>query len=166
LLDTNDDIALFNIEDLSGHNDQRFQFMALQVKVRWSKAVLDERQCPPQKLLGANDTDFCLLLALAVYLEYWMTFCNGMSCSILWSEQFNANSSTFSRLKSSYLTNLHDIPFADASFRAMLRSGEYSDLRSNSLWKYAATWSKQNGCTMDDIETQGRWKRHSSRMVD
>jgi hypothetical protein len=166
LIARSDDIAHFKIEDLSGHKDQRFQFLALQVKVRWSKAVLDERQCPPQILLGSMDPEFCLLLALAVYLEYWMSFRNGMSCSLLWSEQLNATPATISRLKSSYLTNLHDIPFADAEFRAMSRSGEETDLGSHSLRKYAASWSKMQGCTMEDIETRGRWKRHSSRMVD
>jgi hypothetical protein len=86
LIARSDYIAHFKIEDLSGHKDQRFQFMAFQVKVRWSKAVLDERQCPPQILLGADDTDFCLLLALAVSLEYWMSFRNGMSCLLLCSD--------------------------------------------------------------------------------
>jgi hypothetical protein len=74
LIARTDDIAHFKISDLYGHKDPRFELLALQLKVRWSKAVLDERSCPDQIILGANDPDFCLLIALAVYLEHWMGF--------------------------------------------------------------------------------------------
>jgi hypothetical protein len=30
---------------------------------------MEERDCPDQTLLGSNNTDFCVLLALAYWLE-------------------------------------------------------------------------------------------------
>jgi hypothetical protein len=41
--------------------------------VSWSKNVMEERDCPDQILLGSNDTDFCVLLALSCYLESKLT---------------------------------------------------------------------------------------------
>jgi hypothetical protein len=107
-----------------------------------------------------------LLIALAVYLEHWMSFCNGVDCSLLWSEEVKANATTIKRLKANYLTSLHSVPFADHNFQEMSRSGKTADLGCHIIRKSAATWSKMNGCTMDKIETRGRWKRNSRRVVD
>jgi hypothetical protein len=117
-------------------------------------------------LTRSKDSDFCLLLALAVYLEHWMSYHNGMDCKLLWSEEMNPNPATIRRLKANYLTNLHDVPFADAKFRVMSHSSNETNLGSHSIRKYAATWSKVNGCTMDEIETHGCWKQYSRRAVD
>jgi hypothetical protein len=61
-----DDVANFKIADPHGHGDYYF---ALKTRVRWSKNVMEERQCPPQILLGAMDPLFCVLLHLGIYLE-------------------------------------------------------------------------------------------------
>ena len=53
--------------DLREH--EKFGDFAGQTKVSWSKNVMEECACPDQLLLGANDPDFCILLALACYLE-------------------------------------------------------------------------------------------------
>ena len=66
IIGRNDDICHLETRDLSSHD--RFDF-ALRTKVSWSKNVMEERDCPDQIMLGANDTDFCVLLALAIYLE-------------------------------------------------------------------------------------------------
>ena len=62
-----DDICQIETEDLREH--EKFKAFALQTAVSWSKNVLEERDCPDQILLGANDPKFCVLLALACYLE-------------------------------------------------------------------------------------------------
>ena len=46
----------------------QFDF-ALQTKLNWSKNVNDERDCPPQIMLGSMNPLFCVLLDLAIYLE-------------------------------------------------------------------------------------------------
>ena len=62
-----DDISNLETVDLRQHD--KFKSFALQTKVLWSKNVWEERACPDQILLGANDTDSCVLLALGCYLE-------------------------------------------------------------------------------------------------
>jgi hypothetical protein len=63
-----DDICHVETRDLRSH--EKFSAFALQTKVSWSKNVMEERDCPDQILLGSNDTDFCVLLALSCYLEW------------------------------------------------------------------------------------------------
>ena len=62
-----DDVTNVETADLKSHS--KFGDFALQMKVHWSKNVLDERDCPDQLLIGAMDDDFCVLVALACYLE-------------------------------------------------------------------------------------------------
>lgn len=66
-----DDICHVETADLSSH--ARFPKIALQMKVSWSKNVRDERQCPDQLILGAEDPDFCVLTALGCYIESSLT---------------------------------------------------------------------------------------------
>lgn len=44
----------------------------LLVKMRWSKNVREERDCPHQILLGSFNSKFCVLLPLALFLEKWI----------------------------------------------------------------------------------------------
>ena len=62
-----DDIS--NIETADIRKSEKFPDMCAQTKVSWSKNVQEERDCPDQILIGANDPEFCVLLALACYLE-------------------------------------------------------------------------------------------------
>lgn len=66
-----DDIS--NLETMDIRNHPNFPDTCLQTKVSWSKNVMDERECPPQILIGAQDTDFCTLIALAAELESKLT---------------------------------------------------------------------------------------------
>ena len=61
--------GICNIETFNLKSHDTFGGFALQTKVSWSKNVVEERDCPDQLLLGANDTDFCVLLGLACYIE-------------------------------------------------------------------------------------------------
>jgi hypothetical protein len=65
------DISNLETADLRSH--EKFPSFALQLAVSWSKNVLDERSCPDKILLGAMDTDFCVLLALGSYLETFLS---------------------------------------------------------------------------------------------
>ncbi len=51
-----DDTCHHEVSDPKGH--KTFPF-ALQSKVRWSKNVFEEKRCPDQIILGANDPDWC-----------------------------------------------------------------------------------------------------------
>ena len=60
------DTCQFMLKELMVH--ELFPF-ALCGRMRWSKNVLEERHCPSQIILGANDPDFCVLLNVGIYLE-------------------------------------------------------------------------------------------------
>lgn len=63
-----DDITNLETNDLRSHST--FGNFALETRVSWSKNA--ERVCADQIMLGANDTDFCvLLLATACLLAAW-----------------------------------------------------------------------------------------------
>ena len=50
----------------------------LQQQVRWSKNVMEERDCPDQVLVGAMDPLFCTLLLLGAHLEMTVMMGGGM----------------------------------------------------------------------------------------
>jgi hypothetical protein len=62
-----DDVSKLCVCDLKP-NKQSYRF-ALTLWIKWSKNAMDERLCPNQILLGANNPDYCVLIALALYLE-------------------------------------------------------------------------------------------------
>ena len=45
---------------------------ALVCTLRWSKNVCEQRDCPPQIMLGSMNPDYCVMLSLAVFLEEWI----------------------------------------------------------------------------------------------
>ena len=55
-----DDISHIDTNDLNSH--PQFPF-----------CLMEERECPPQILIGANNSAFCLLLSLGCYLESRLT---------------------------------------------------------------------------------------------
>ena len=65
-----DDVCHFEMKDL-----ERSTFQGvLKVKVKWSKNVNEERDCPPQYLFGAMDSMFCILIGLAIWLEWFCRY--------------------------------------------------------------------------------------------
>jgi hypothetical protein len=122
--------------------------------VRWSKAVLDERNCPDHIFLGSMDTDFCLLVAIAVYLEEWMEN-DGLQCSRLFSHSHDNNKTAINKIKTNYGNNLNTMVFSNAEFQKLSETGKSTDLGSHSLRKFASIWARVNGCTLDDIKTRG-----------
>lgn len=153
LIARGDDISNFRLLDVKGHSDARYQYFALQTQVRWSKNVLEERDCPDQLFLGSMNTDFCLLLALAVYLESWLG--NSLSERIFLFGDDTDEKKTPKRIKETYSRALKREIFDNPEFTELSRD----DLGVHSLRKFAASWARANGCITDDIEMRGRWKK-------
>ena len=78
-----DDAA--NFETNNREPNEEFPF-ALLCQMCWSKNVLEECDAPDQNLLGAMDTNFCILLALSIYLEAWMEHGNGVHSHFMFSD--------------------------------------------------------------------------------
>lgn len=72
-----DDVANFKVADPHSCGDCDF---APKTKVRWSKNVLEERQCPPQILLASNDPEFCLFIDFGIHLEDMLGLCPDAKC--------------------------------------------------------------------------------------
>jgi hypothetical protein len=70
-----DDTAHLLCNELKIH--PQFDF-ALLVRLRWTKNCLEERDAPDQFLLGAMDSDFCVLIALGIYFQYVLEFTNAV----------------------------------------------------------------------------------------
>jgi hypothetical protein len=151
LIARTDDIS--NLESAGLREHEKFGAFALQTQVAWSKNVREERDCPPQIILGANDPDFCCLISLAGYLESRFGAQWG-NARFLFGERndddepFRTNSNYSNALKSQW-----DKP-EFKTLMAQIRGG----VGTHSIRKFASTWSAEHGCTHQDVETRGRWK--------
>jgi hypothetical protein len=146
-----DDICNLETADLREH--EQFGEFALQTQVAWSKNVNEERDCPPQIILGANDSDFCPLIGLAGYLESRFD-ANWGSARFLFGEQ-NTDDEPI-RTNTNYSNGLK-AQWDKEEFQtlaAQVRGG----IGTHSIRKFAATWAAEHGCTTTEVETRGRWK--------
>jgi len=155
-----DDIC--NLETAGLREHEQFGAFALQTQVAWSKNVNEERDCPPQIILGANDPDFCCLISLAGYLESRFEATWG-SARFLFGER--NDDSEPSRTNSNYSNALKAQWRKDAfkQVQSQVRGG----IGTHSIRKFAATWASEHGCTTQEVETRGRWKGgRSGRVVN
>jgi hypothetical protein len=126
--------------------------------VSWSKNVLDERRCPDQLLLGAEDSDFCVLIALGCYLESHVT---RLGRKYLFGE--NNGDTEPKRLGGKYYRILKAC-WRNEDFQELLAQTRGS-VGTHSLRKFPATWCSEHGASQDDVEIRGRWKGSSSGRV-
>lgn len=166
IIGRSDDLGNFRTRDLKSHSDIRFSSYCLETKVYWSKNVLEERNCPNQILLGSNDSNYCLLLSLSIYLEYWFSVSRtGIDSVFLFSDDIDMNR-TPNRVKDLYNKALKTVMFTNPEFFRLSKAAVDSALGSHSFRKYAATFARSNGCSSDEVEARGRWKRYGGRVVD
>ena len=161
-----DDMANFLVRAIKSHSNPSFDSFCLRTNVYWSKNVLEERDCPDQILFGSMDVDYCVLLALALYLEGWMSRGSGAESQLLFSDEVEAEGGrqNVGRLKDRYSNILTNTVFTNPDFVASSQ-GDVSNPGTHSIRKYSATFARTNGCTEDEIEVRGRWKRNSRRVV-
>ena len=155
-----DDVGHFLIRDLHGHTDPRYSSFTLQCKVSWSKNVYEERDCPDQIFFGAFDSQYCLLLALSIYLEVWLG---------------NNVANTNKRFLFGECNNDEDdakaVELIKNKYSAMLRKYFTNfvklakELGTHSIRKFAASFARGIGCIVDEIDTRGRWRKNSQKVV-
>lgn len=154
-----DDIANIETNDLRSH--PLFSDFALSMKVSWSKNVMDERECPPQLLIGAMDDDFCVLMADAAYLECTLA---GRQHKKYLFEEWDDDAAP-DRLNARYARVLSKL-WKNPEFRR-LSAQTPGSLGTHSLRKFPATWCAQQGCSDPEIEIRGRWKgKKNGRVVN
>ncbi len=138
-----DDTYYFEMQDLKGHQIYGF---ALQTRVRWLKNLIDERKCPDQIILGANDPNWCILIHMAVYLESFLTMHPG--AKYLFTDSLLENGPN--NLKSSWQNTLKKVVWSDPQFKDCqpeLDNEEDSGIGTHSNQKFAANFTSHSGCT-------------------
>jgi Transcriptional activator of glycolytic enzymes len=153
-----DDVVNFKLTDPKGHGEYDF---ALKTKVRWSKNVMEERQCPPQLLLGAMDPMFCLLLNFAIYLEE-MLFRNPDQV-YLFTDATSDNAPK--NLIQTYRKRLEKVVWNHEEFKALATEDDTEGVGTHSYRKFPSNYARGCGCTPDEIEIRGRWKSQGQRTV-
>ena len=150
-----DDTAKFYVEDLKPN--QQFTFTLL-AKMCWSKNVQDERDAPDQIVIGAMDRRYCPLLGLAVHLETWIASGEGATNKFVFgfagSEDPKKNKATAKHFLAAHV-------FGAPAFHRV----SPGNIGTHSTRKYAATFARRNGCSRDDTDSRGRWKKRQ-RQVD
>ena len=58
-------------KNLKCHPNDAHSMYSLITKLVWSKNIFEERDPPEQILLGASHNNFCVLVGLASWLEFW-----------------------------------------------------------------------------------------------
>jgi hypothetical protein len=120
---------------------------------------MEERACPDQLLIGAADTDFCILLALACYLESRLTTNrNGRYLFGDRDDEFEPD-----RANERYCRTLRQC-WSDPEFLELMAKVKGS-LGSHSNRKFPATWCAENGSSDPEVEIRGRWKGNKNGRV-
>ena len=156
-----DDTAHFEVGDPRGHDVYDF---ALNTRVRWSKNVMDERTCPNQILLGAFDDEFCIFIMLSIYLESFLE--QHPNPKYLFSEQMDKNAPK--KLKGTYSRRLQKVVWSTEEFKGIEEEADYNKgggIGTHSSRKFPATYARNKGCTSEEVEIRGRWKKNGSRVV-
>ena len=160
-----DDTCHHELFDVKGHKTFTF---ALQSKVRWSKNVVDERKCPDQIILGANDPLWCLILLLGVYLETYLE--SHPDPKYLFTEKLNNVDGVDmapDNLKNKWRSHLKKFVWNTSDFKDV-DCGEDEDeggVGTHSRRKFAADYAANCGQSDMAVEIRGRWKRKGNRIV-
>ena len=133
-------------------NRQHPEFSILN-RLCWSKNLHEERDAPTQILIGAMDSNFCVLLGLASWLEFSIAK-YGISEEWFWNYH-----------------NLDDPDSiknrADTQLKKVLNSPAFTGVESvyegkkgtHSTRKFATTFARRSGCSKEFVDIRGRWKR-------
>ena len=159
-----DDTCKIMIDEIRRHSTYDD---ALRARLCWCKNVMDERAAPPQIMFASNNFNFCPILNLAIYLEsLFPTETNQHGAVNL----FGSIASTPEKIKSKIQDHLREKIFSSEDFLELAQkmSDEVERCKkvgTHSIRKLAATFARRNGCSKDDVNTRGRWKR-LKQMVD
>ena len=160
-----DDVAHMR-KDVFGASDQYPGFLCC--KLRWSKNVLEERDCPLQLVAASMNPDYCVYVALALFLEKWIGAGEGAVSQWLFAEgssdarsDCNTQQKEVDRCKRKY-SNVLCTVMKSESF--LPNGNPHEPLGSHSIRKSATTQSSRCGVHKDSIDYRARWKNR--RMQD
>lgn len=152
-----DDSTQWEKEHFKAHNE--FPEIAARARLRWSKNVQEERDAPWQILLGSMDPMFCVLLNVAIWLEWSLSSRPGAELSpyVLSFSNDNARPEGGRKAKVTAYNILRAI--FDCRDFEVNDDEDAGPLGTHSLRKLASTWLRRQGGSKDEKDTRGRWKK-------
>lgn len=156
-----DDTCHHELTDPKGH---RTFPHALAMKVRWSKNVIDERKCPDQIILGADNPSWCVQLLLGVYLESYLA--QHKDPKYLFTHHTNIDPVTKvdnapDNLKNRWRNKLKKVVWSRPEFgevECFDDDEQEGGVGSHSRRKFAADYAANCGHHAAAIEIRGRWR--------
>ena len=146
-----DDSMNVLMENIAVH--PRFPF-CLRTRLKWSKNVREERDAPWQIMVGCQDSDFCVLTNLSLWLEVFFTeythapntpYLFGFSEDCRIPEGGESCKNTLKYILTSNIFKSQDL---------QLEEGDC--VGTHSLRKFGATRVRRCGVTKDEKDTRGR----------
>ena len=153
-----DDTSRFLMEDLKPNPNFNF---ALLGRLCWSKNVREERDAPDQILLGSADPLFCVLIGLALHLEVFLQGDGQHTPYVFGIGGDNGDDAAARRTKDRASAIIKEV-FESDEFVLAIGMG---NLGTHSIRKLPTTHARRNGCSRDDLDVRGRWKK-AKRQVD
>jgi hypothetical protein len=150
-----DDCSQFLMESLTTNPDNDF---TLRAKLRWSKNVHEERDAPNQILIGAMDPMFCVLVGLGVWLEVFLGR-GGIAEQTPYI--FGLNEDVRVPQGGDKIKDAVSDTFAKQVFNRNEVVTDDGPLGTHSFRKFASTFCRRNGCSKDEKDLRGRWKRRA-----
>ena len=131
----------------------RFLF-CLKTRLKWSKSVREERDAPWLIMIGSRDSDFCVMINLALWLEVFVG-----NYSLQWTLHIYLDFSADCIIPeggTSCKNVLKYIMMSNISKNSNLRLDEGNCLCSNSLRKFGVTRAWRCGVSKNEKDTRGR----------
>ena len=164
-----DDVCNFKVQDPKGH--PKFDF-ALSQSVRWSKNVRDHRNCPDQLLLASMDHKSCILIALGIWLEYFLR--NHPKAEFMMTPNTapknckkEEHEKFIHSITKTYRNRLVNVVFKNKDFKTIYKGNDKRPLGLHSKRKMGSTQSKKRGAHGEMVDHRGRWvSKKGSRIVN
>ena len=150
-----DDTAHVKKDNIKSHLDYDFCLLG---QIRWSKNVSEERDAPNKIIFGAMDTRYCVLLALAMHLEVWFASPEGSTPvnDFIFGIGGEDKDKGPARTKTTIYNCLRNYVFKHEDFRHDEVAGP---LGTHSFRKLPASLARKKGCSRDDVDSRGRWRK-------
>ena len=79
-----DDVSKQKRVNLVANKDTQHENLSVITKLNWSKNVRTKKQAPWQILIGAKDRHYCVLIGLAMWLEFMIVYGRDKDCEFVW----------------------------------------------------------------------------------
>ena len=151
-----DDVSKQKCVNLVANKDIQHENLSVITKLNWSKNVRTKKQAPWQILIGAKDRHYCVLVGLAMWLEFMIVYGRDKDCEFVWGYRGSNDVDSIRTNASKVMKQVIN----DPAFDVVLDEKQ----GTHSMRKFATDFAKRNGIHKDDIDHRFRWR--SKRMQD